>query len=144
MVIKLITKINNKVMDLLCPLDKIYRVHQELKELDIKRYEAESELVDYHNSYIAPLIREEEKLRQTLPTATTKEKEIIETKIDELVERKLSLTNSDEYKRKKSLYIKYKEKCYEYIRGHLNDKEQEIMFEYSCYSKSHKNKELRK
>ena len=138
MTIKFITKINNKVLDLLCPLDKIYRTHQELKELDIKRYEAESELVDYHNRYIAPLIREEGKLRQALPTATTKEKEIIETKIDELVERKLSLTNSDEYKRKERLYIKYKEKCSEYIREHLNDKEQDLILAQDIYKKPHK------
>lgn len=138
MTIKFITKINNKVMDLLCPLDKIYRTHQELKELDIKRYEAESELVDYHNCYIAPLIREEEKLRQALPTATTKEKEIIETRIDELVERKLSLTNSDEYKRKENSYTKYKEKCHEYIREKLNDKEQDFIFAQGIYKKPHK------
>lgn len=138
MTIKFITKINSKVMGLLCPLDKIYRTHQELKELDIKRYEAESELVNYHNSYIAPLIREEGKLRQSLPTATTKEKEIIETKIDELVERKLSLTNSDEYKKKEKTYKKYKEKYYEYIREKLNDKEQDLILAQDIYKKPHK------
>ena len=138
MTIKFITKINSKVMDLLCPLDKIYRTHQELKELDIKRYEAESELVDYHNRYIAPLIRKEEKLRNSLFTATTKEKEIIEAAIDELVERKLSLTNSDEYKKKEKTYKKYKEKYYEYIREKLNDKEQDLILAQDIYKKPHK------
>lgn len=138
MTIKFITKINSKVMDLLCPLDKIYRTHQELKELDIKRYEAESELVDYHNRYIVPLIRKEEKLRNSLFTATTKEKEIIEAAIDELVERKLSLTNSDEYKKKEKTYKKYKEKYYEYIREKLNDKEQDLILAQDIYKKPHK------
>lgn len=138
MTIKFITKINSKVMDLLCPLDKIYRTHQELKELDIKRYEAESELVDYHNRYIAPLIRKEEKLRNSLFTATTKEKEIIKAAIDELVERKLSLTNSDEYKKKEKTYKKYKEKYYEYIREKLNDKEQDLILAQDIYKKPHK------
>lgn len=138
MAIKFITKINNKVMDLLCPLDKIYRNHQELKELDTKRYEAESTLVEYHNRYIVPLIRKKEKLRQALPTATTKEKEIIEAKIDELVERKTSLINSDEYKRKKDAYTKYNEKRYEYIRENLNDKEQELIFAQEIYKNPHK------
>lgn len=138
MTIKFITKINNKVMDLLRPLDKIYRNHQEFKELDIKRYEAESTLAEYHNHYIAPLIREEEKLRNSLLTATTKEKGIIEAKIDELVERKTTLTNSEEYKRKESLYIKYKEKYYEYIREKLNDKEQDLILAQDIYKKPHK------
>lgn len=138
MTIKFITKINSKVMDLLCPLDKIYRTHQELKELDIKRYEAESKLVEYHNHYIAPLIREEEKLRNSLFTATTKEKEIIEAMIDELVKRKSSLTNSDEYKRKEKAYKKYKEKYYEYIREKLNDKEQDLILAQDIYKKPHK------
>lgn len=138
MTIKFITKINSKVMDLLCPLDKIYRTHQELKELDIKRYEVESKLVEYHNHYIAPLIREEEKLRNSLFTATTKEKEIIEAMIDELVEKKLSLTNSDEYKRKAKTYKKYKEKYYEYIREKLNDKEQDLILAQDIYKKPHK------
>ena len=138
MAIKFMTKINNKVVDLLCPTDKIYRNHQEFKELDIKRYEAESTLAEYHNHYIAPLIREEEKLRNSLLTATTKEKGIIEAKIDELVERKTTLTNSEEYKRKEKTYTEYKEKCYEYIRKNLSDKEQELVFAQEIYKKPHK------
>lgn len=80
-----------------------------------------------------PLIRKEEKLRNSLFTATTKEKEIIEAAIDELVERKLSLTNSDEYKKKEKTYKKYKEKYYEYIREKLNDKEQDLILAQDIY-----------
>ena len=58
--------------------------------------------------------------------------------IDELVERKLSLTNSDEYKRKAKTYKKYKEKYYEYIREKLNDKEQDLILAQDIYKKPHK------
>ena len=136
MAIKFITNITCKIHDWLYPMKKILRVHQDLKEFNIKRANAGETYAKYYNNNIYPVAHEETELRQSLLTATTKEKEIIESKIDELVERKAALTNSDEYKRIDEAYKKYDEMCNKYIREKLNDEEQKIVSKYGWFSKS--------
>lgn len=125
--------LKDKINNFLYPMDKIYKEHKELKEIVVKRDYAEECYMKYYKEHIAPLIREEKTLRKELLAVTTKEKEIIEPKIDVLVEKRKALESSNDYCEKQEKYQKCRKKCLEYIRGNLTDKEQNIVYNFGNF-----------
>lgn len=125
--------LKDRINNFLYPMDKIYKEHKELKELVVKRDYAEEYYIKHYKEHIAPLIREEKTLREELLAATTKEKAIIEPKIDALVKKRKALESSNDYCEKQEKYQKYRKKCLEYIRSKLTDKEQNIVYKFGHF-----------
>ena len=125
--------LKDRINNFLYPMDKIYKEHKELKELVVKRDYADECYIKYYKEHIAPLIHEEKTLRKELLTATTKEKAIIEPKIDTLVEKRKALESSNDYCKKQEKYQKCRKKCLEYIRGNLTVKEQNIVYKFGHF-----------
>lgn len=98
----------------------IEREHEELNELFKKRSKSGDASMNFWNTEIAPLVRKEKALREKLLKCTARERLGIETKIDELVDRRNELE-----KKHKSMVnetMKINEEINEYINNYAPQK----------------------
>ena len=101
--------------------EKIVAEHEELGKMMTEKHELLNNRVREWNSKRAPLMREEEALREKLLTCTERERKGLETKIDAIVDELKPLNEKLDSIIKKEREIE--NRIYKYMRENLTEKE---------------------